>query len=267
MSRLFSLVLATLIALPAACYADDEDVQDDKKPKEEAKKSTGKSEIAEILDSMGYPELQVVPRASERIALEAKMEDSTFLVTHWPIEIVALATLYSGMTAKGRNRSDLTAKEKKDSTTIGAATTAIGAGWLAGSILLGAQRPYYRGKKSLEKYTGKDERSALLRERLAEEALEKPAKTMRVLQNIAVITCAGANLATGIHGNESGVVIAGVTTLLSFLPWMFEDHNISVYDKHIEYKKKIYAPLKSASFFYDPYSKTLTPVSQLTWTF
>ncbi len=266
MTRTLSLFLALSMALLA--FAQDENMTEDKKSerKEDGKKSS-KNEISDILESMGYPELQVVPRASERLGLEARAEDSTFLFTHWPIELSALTTLYVGMTAKGRWRTDLTVKEKKDATTISAATSAVGAGWLIGAIIVGAQRPYHVGQKAINKYTGKDERSTLLRERLAEEALERPAKTMRMLQTLAVISNASVNVATAIHANESGTVMAGIGVLLAFLPWMFEDHNISVYDKHIEYKKKIYAPLRSASLSFDPVTRTVTPVTQLTWTF
>ncbi|NJL24773.1 MAG: hypothetical protein HC902_06125 [Calothrix sp. SM1_5_4] len=54
---------------------------------------------------------------------------------------------------------------------------------------------------------------------------------------------------------------------MAFLPLMFEDHTIAVYDKHLEYKKKIYAPLKTGSFHFDPESKTLTPMTNLVWMF
>ena len=216
---------------------------------------------------MGYPELQVVPRASERLAIEAKSEDSSGIVAHWPIQLSGLATLYVGFAAKGNLRTDLTEKEKSDSNTIASVTTAIGAGWILGTALLGAQRPYRSGVYAINKYPGKDERATLLRERLAEEALEKPARTMRVLQNFSVISNAVVNIASGWHANESGKITAGVGLLLSFLPYVFEDHSIAVYEKHIEYKKKIYTPLKSAYFSYDSKSKSLTPMTGLAWEF
>jgi hypothetical protein len=216
---------------------------------------------------MGYPELQVVPRATERLYMEAKAEDMSYLLTHWPIELSGLSTLAVGLTDKRHQRGDLSAKEVRDANSIAAATTAVGAGWLIGGLLLGAQRPYYTGQRSVSKYSSKDERSVLLRERLAEEALERPARIMRVLEAVAVTTNLAVNVASMIHANDSGKAGAGLAALVSLLPLMFEDHNIMVYDKHLEYKKKIYAPIKSASIVYDPYSRSYTPVTQLTWLF
>jgi hypothetical protein len=270
MKQLISFTILVLFSVSAFAASDD-DVSEVIKDKSKAEKSDkgdrDKSDISDILDSMGYPELQVVPRASERLALEAKSEDTSYLVTHWPIELSALGILYIGMTDKSHQRSDLTAKEQKDAKTIASATEAVGAGWLIGSLIIGAERPYRSATRSLSKYTGKDERSTLLRERLAEEALEKPARTMHILQNLAVITMAGVSVASAIHANETGCVYAGVGVLMALFPLMFEDHNISVYDKHIEYKKKIYAPLKSASFKYDPLTHSVTPLKTLTWMF
>jgi hypothetical protein len=236
-------------------------------PEEAAEKAPAKNEVSDILDSMGYPELQVVPRASERMAIEAKAEETSFVFTHWPIELSGVATIAVGFTAKGNQRLDLTAKEKADASAIASVTTTVGAAWLIGAVALGAQRPYRAGERAIAKYPGKDERSTLMRERLAEEAMERPTKVMRVLQTVSVITNFSANALAGVHANDTGRITAGVGALLAFLPWMFEDHNIEVYDKQMEYKRKIYAPLKSASFSYDTTTKTFTPMTNLVWMF
>lgn len=246
----------------------------EKSAEKTADKSTEKSseksddeEISEILDSMGYPELQVVPRASERLKMEAKSEASTWWAMHWPVEISGLTTLYVGTSAKGNQRDGLTEKEKKDATTVSSLSTAVGAAWLIGGVVLGAQRPYGNGAKSIAKLNPKDERQALMRERLAEEALERPAKTMRILQNLAVFTNFALNAANIHYSNEKGMITAGVGAIIAFLPYMFEDPTIAVHDKHIEYKKKIYAPLKSASLHIDSTSGAVTPMTNLVWQF
>ncbi len=236
----------------------------DKEPEE-------KNDVSSILESMGYPELQVVPRASERLRMEALSESRTWYVTHWPIQVSALSTLYVGLTAKNNFREDLSSKQEKDAKSIATVAQAIGAGWLIGVTAFGAQRPYLRGLRNTNKYKGDDERTTLLRERLAEEALERPARTMRVLQIVSVLTNFVASGAAVIHADDNGKMTAGVSAILAFLPLMFTDHNILVHEKHIEYKKKIYAPLKSArastSFYYDPHEKALTPMATLSWVF
>lgn len=258
MRHLFLVLLLGVYLSPCswAAEADDDDEKDDPK-----------NDVSKILENMGYPELQVVPRASERLRMEAKAENGSWFVTHWPIELSGLATFYAGYSSKGNETENLSSKQKDDRQTIATVAEAVGLAWVAGGILIGGQRPYANGDYHVRKNNGKDERSALLRERLAEEALEKPARTMRILQTVAVITNFTASAANALYVNDQGKMVAGVSAILAFLPLMFEDHNILVYEKHIEYKKKIYAPLKSASMHYDPSSKTLTPLTTLTWNF
>lgn len=263
MRKYLIILLLGAVLVPLNSWAADEDK--DKDPDED------KNDVSEILSSMGYPELQVVPRASERLKMEAKAESGSWFVTHWPIQLSGLATLYVGQTSESRFRDDLSAKNESDAKTIATITKAVGAAWLIGGIAIGAQRPYNSGQRAVNKYQGKDDRSQLLRERLAEEALERPARTMKVLQTVSVITQVAVNGLSAAYVDDQGKMIAGVSAILSFLPLMFRDHNITVYEKHIEYKKKIYAPLKSAQvstgFHYDPYTKSAVPTTNLTWTF
>ncbi len=225
------------------------------------------NDIAEILGGMGYPELQVVPRASERLKLEAKRESSMWWAMHWPIQVAGLATIYAGSQAKGNRRSGLSEKEIDNASSVASLSTSIGLGWVIGGVVLGVQKPYGNAVKSLGRITGKDERSMLLRERLSEEALERPAKVMRILEHIAVASMVALNGLNLHYSNEKGMVSSGVAIMLSFLPYMFEDQTISVYNKHIEYKKKIYAPIKSVSFNVDTETKAITPVTNLVWRF
>lgn len=252
-------LLALLLFSIHAFGADDDDADE--------KELSTDTEISNILSSVGYPELQVVPRASERLALEAKAERGSWFVTHWPIELSGLATIYVGSQAGGSRRTNLTDKEDRDARTISTMTTAVGAGWVIGGLILGLQRPYLNGAYAVGKVKGKDERSTLLRERLSEEALERPARTMRTLKWVSVLTNASVNALNIPYTDDKGKVTAGLGVLLSFLPLMFEDHSIDVFDKHMEYKKKIYAPLKSASLHYDAFTKTFTPMSNLIWIF
>lgn len=235
--------------------------------KEDEEDQDTKSDVSDILNSMGYPELQVVPRASERLKMEAKAESGSWFVSHWPIEVSGLATLYTGFSSSSNRKENLSTKNEDDANTIATVTQAVGASWLAAGLLIGAQRPYYNGEKAIKKFTGKDERSQLMRERLAEESLEKPARTMRVLTVVSVITNFTMNGLSAIYADDQGKMVAGVSAILAFLPLMFKDPSIAIHDKHIEYKKKIYAPLKSASVRLEPESKTLTPMTQLTWYF
>lgn len=224
-------------------------------------------EIKEILDSMGYPELQVVPRASERLRMESRIEKSSWWAAHWPVQVSGLATMAVGFSASGNRKEGLSANEKSDANTIATLSQVVGGAWVASGLILGGQHPYNSALKQVNKINGKDDRSQLLRERLAEEALERPARIMRVLQHISVLTNASLNGLTLAYSNDKGKVMSGVGIVLAFLPYMFEDPSISVFNKHIEYKKKIYAPLKSAGLHIDPVTHAVTPITQLVWMF
>lgn len=234
---------------------------------EEEKEPADTNEISQILDGMGYPELQVVPRASERLRIEAKAEASQWFIQHWTFELSGLATLGVGLTSNSRQKQDLNDSDKDSAKSLAQGATAVGAGWLVGGVVFGSLRPYRAGMKSISKYPGKDDRATLTRERLAEEALERPAKTIRVLKHFSVWTNFAVNALSVSYLDQQGKITAGVSAILAFLPYMFEDHTIEVHEKHIEYKKKIYAPLKTGSVHYDPETKTLTPMTNLVWLF
>lgn len=255
MKLIISLVLLCNLISFQAFAADEEEKDKDK---------DAESEIANILNAMGYPELQVVPRASERLRMEAKDERGNWFVAHWPIELSGLVTMGVGLT--NQTRDNLSDDNEKDAKMIKNLTTATGAAWVIGGLILGIQKPYATGYRQIGRPV-KDERGALMRERLAEESLERPAKTMRVLQHISVATNFTMNALSAIYADDKGRVVAGVGAILAFLPYMFEDHQITAYNKHIEYKKKIYTPIKGASFHYDSLSKTTTPLTTLTWNF
>lgn len=243
------------------------DLQEVVKAKDDDRDEGTDREIAQILDSMGYPELQVVPRATERLRIESKIENGSWPVQHWPIEFSGLATLYVSSIASSHQRDNLNEQDKDYAKSVQTFSQAIGAGWLIGGIVLGAQRPYRAGVRSINKYPGNDQRSDLTRERLAEEALERPAQVMNVLQHFSVASNFAINALNMAYVDEQGRIMAGLAAALAFLPYMFEDHTVAVFNKHIEYKKKIYAPIKTGSLSYDPQSRTYTPMTHLVWAF
>ena len=200
--------------------------------------------------------------------MEARSENGAgWLFEHWPVEISGLATAFVGFTGPGNRRTGLNSAQVSEANTISSVTAAVGVGWVVGGILLGADKPYKSAQSTIQKYPGKDERSSLMRERMAEEALERPAKIIRVLQYFAVATNVAVDGLSIIYANNGGRIDAGVGVTLAFLPILFQDHSIDIYEKQIEYKKKIYSPIKTVSFSYDPYHRTMTPIPALAWTF
>jgi hypothetical protein len=106
-----------------------------------------------------------------------------------------------------------------------------------------------------------------MRERLAEESLERPATIMRPLTVAAVLSNITLSIACGAYMNDQGKLMAGGSAILGLLPVLFEDPTIMIYDKHLEYKKKIYGPLTSTGLGFDKNSKTFYPTANFAWTF
>lgn len=268
---IYTLISLMFVLCPRAfAQMEDKPANKEEAPLELPSKPEAKqreSDVSKILESVGYPELQVVPRASERLRLEEKAERGSWFVTHWPIELSGLATLGVALTLDSNLRDNLSADDKSSADSLSTVGMTVGAAWIIGGVIIGAQKPYRKGMRSVSRQPTKDERGQLMKERLAEEALERPARTMRVLKHVSVVTNAAVNLLAMAPANDQGKVYAGIATVLAFLPYMFEDHNIAVYQKHIEYKKKIYAPIKSASVHIDPVSGATTPMTTLTWMF
>ncbi len=234
---------------------------------ERPEKSEKTSELRSLMDNLDYPELQVVPRATERLAMEAKDEKSSWFMTHWQFEISGLFTALVGFSGSSQARKDLTTEEKDMSSKLGAATGAVGASWFLAGVLLGMRKPYQEGMNNITKYSGKGIRAAVLRERLAEEAMERPTRVIRPLKWVSAFTNFSMNMAMGYYLTDQGRVMAGIAAFLAFLPMMYEDHNISVYERHLEYKAKIYGPVSSVVPHYDSQSKKAIPFARLTWTF
>jgi hypothetical protein len=253
----------------AARLTKSEDKEKDKEKGERDKdgERSTRSSISEIMDKLDYPELQVVPRASERLKIEANDERYSWYWTHWQIELSGLATAYTGVVGRSQLRSELSDAERTNAGSIATVAEAVGAGWVLAGVLVGLQHPYRAGLNSITKYEGKDTRSALMRERLSEEALEKPARLMRPLRWASVITNLTMCLAMGRYMTDEGRITAGVSAFLAFLPVMYDDHNIRVFEKHLEYKAKIYGPLTSVGPMYRPESRSFAPVASLTWNF
>ena len=249
--------------ISVATFAADEPA----KPSVPAAKSAS-AEIAEIIDKLDYPELQVVPRASQRLKMEAANEETNWFWSHWTYEISGLATLYNGYAAGTQQRSDLAGTQSQDGKTIATMTQVVGLTWFAVGIILGSQRPYRTGMQNINRFNNeKGERAVLMRERLSEETLERAASMVRPLPGLASFSQFTLNVASAYYMSDQGRITAAVCALMSFLPLMFDDHAVEVYDKHLEYKKKIYGPLSSTSFGLDPKTRSLYPVQYLTWNF
>lgn len=207
-------------------------------------RSSSQKQEDDLLKQLDYPELMVVPRATDRLNMEVQNENNMSVFTLWPYQISALATLSSGLLQKGKYKQETpTEQQKKDSDDASLAAIGIGGGWIGLSLFYTLRRPYASSLPQIRAIKGSDKKSELMRERLAEEALENPAHVVNSLTYLSV----GSNLMASIYvlsfSRQDQRVLPALSALLSFTPLIFQSRYSASYNKHLEYKKKIYAPI------------------------
>ena len=217
-----------------------------------------------ILAAIDYPELQVVPRASDRL----NMEKDIGMMSWWPYFISGSATLFAGNMHRGKYR-DSAASDQTKADSDWAANLGVMSGLftISAAAYLGTQDYYAEAQANVKKYAkpdgGKlDKRGELLKERIAEEALERAAisaKRMMWSAFVANFLTSGYILTYAQDGTRP-LVFASLAT--SFMPIIFTHRYQQNYEKHLEYKRKIYAPLASVRFDQDK-----NPQMALTWVF
>lgn len=222
----------------------------------------------DILKGLDYPELQVVPRASDRLAMETQNEREYGWVAFWPYQASSVATLLAGNRLRGNYKPENTSEQsQKDSDNIALTAMAVGVGGLGLSVFLIKSDLYgdsYRRIKTMK--TG-DKRSELMRERMSEEALEKPAHLINMLTTVSVTLNGLANVAVATQANADVRAYAAVGLVASFLPWMFSNRYVDNWNKQLEYKRKIYTPLIGFNWNYNKTSKEFSPQLSANWSF
>lgn len=214
--------------------------------------------------NLDYPELQVAPRASERLLQMAQLEQEQNWINQWTILTSGLFTLTAGFRNLGKykqtNPSD---GEKKDSDMASNTAIGVGAGWLVIGGYLSFKKPIAGRIGEIRKINARDRRGELQKERYAEEVMESAAEIQTTLNNFAVATNLAASLyVTSFAANDENKVFGLLAATASVLPWVFPSFYTVGYKKHLEYKRKIYAPLVWMSFQNDKTSQI-----NLTWNF
>jgi hypothetical protein len=199
-------------------------------------------------EKLSYPELEVTPRASERLEIEAKGEARTHWLTLAPLQASALATLYVGLSAN--YDSGLSSDAQSNYNMTKKFAVGVGAGWLALTTALSAYyRPYYAGYKDVSKMPTTNSREELTRERIAEEALYAPDAVAQKLKWFSVASNLGVNLALVSNADRDSRLKISAGVLAAFAPLIFESRWSQVAMQHREYKKKIYGPISFSSAY------------------
>lgn len=221
-----------------------------------------------FLAGLDYPELQVVPKASERLLMEQQEGRNSLVGNYWPVQISALALMVAGSRAAGAYSEDNpTSAQKKENQFASQMGILFGGMWLGATFYLDYSMSYGKALNDIKKINGKDKKSLLLKERLSEEALERPAKVARMINNFSVWSTFALAIYINSHSKQDLPNYAAVAMGLSFLPWLIENRLVENWDKHQEYKRKIYAPLTQFNLMLDPQTGRATPLLGMQWQF
>lgn len=190
---------------------------------------------------MDYPELMVSPKASERITIEANKEKKSGVIFNLPLQISSAMTLATGVLMLNDVDKSKDSDEYSPWAGIG-----VGGGWLLINAYLNyLHKPYSTAADELKDLPNKTPHEQLIRERLAEEALNKAGSLAYKLNWFASLTNAATSvyMTTKAQKKSTGQFFGGLSAVAAFLPLVFEPEWTRVRNEQNTYKKRIYGPL------------------------
>lgn len=222
-----------------------------------------------FLNSLDYPELQVVPRASERLQMDAFREQDNGWFMFWPFHVASGATLFAALMHKNRFNPDKEGDESFRRYADFKVNAAVGlsVSWFALTYFISAGQPYSTELNKINQIKGKDKKSLLLRERIAEEAMQKPAELLKMLTYVSTFTnlvAAGGLMDTV---NDDYNLYAGIAMIAAFMPLIFKNKYVENYEKQMEYKRKIYAPVVFTDIYRPNIYASWSPRLVMQWNF
>lgn len=190
---------------------------------------------------MDYPELMVSPKATERIAIEANKEKKSGIIFNLPLQISSALTLATGVMMLNDVDKSKDADQYSPWAGIG-----VGGGWLLINAYLNyLHKPYSTANNELKELSSKTPHEQLIRERLAEEALNKAGSLAYKLNWFASLTNAATSvyMASKAKSKSTGQFLGGLSAVAAFLPLVFEPEWTRIRNEQNTYKKRIYGPL------------------------
>lgn len=207
-----------------------------------------------------YPELSVVPLASDRLIQQKDADRVEGWKTHANILFPATLTFIAGagLLAEGPrvgSQSDL----HRAAPYIGMGVGALW--WLATTVWIHPMDHYGKGLEETSRISGKSTRDLLTRERMAEESIRRAAKTARRMKWISVVSNLAASALMGSAGKPDGWsnALAGVSAAASLTPLIFKHRWEETESLQEEYKRRIYAPVAGPTLLTDPSGLSLSP--------
>jgi hypothetical protein len=197
--------------------------------------------------TLNYPELEVTPRASERLVMLADKEKERNYFSQLPLQISAASTLVTGLLQMG-NVDEIKDPNKKSPN----AGILVGAAWLGINYYITQKYNIYENTLAeVNKVPGKATRDQLVRERIAEEGINKAARLAVRMKWISVITNAGANafMISKVKKESTAQYMGAISLIASFAPVLFTSEWENVAADQNSYKKKVYGPIFTTGLF------------------
>lgn len=191
--------------------------------------------------NLNYPELMVVPKATERLIIESQRSEQNAWTNHLPLHVASATTLLAGLLTQSDLDDDRDSQGVKPKIAI-----AVGAGWLVTSIILqSTYRPYLKAAYEIKRQPKDTLRGQLAAERLAEEHIDQAGGLAKKIKWISFATNFGASALTMDSAKKDSpaqmVSILGMVS--STLPILFPLSWEKVSADHHSYKKKVFGPV------------------------
>ncbi len=197
--------------------------------------------------TLSYPELDVTPRATERLSMQVEKEKKNPIFSQLPMQISAISTFATGLMQLGNINESKDPSKKSPS-----------AGLIVGGLWLGinyyvSQRyhVYEQTLAEVNKMPNKTTRDQLMRERIAEEGINYASSMAVRMKWISVATNFSANafMLSKVKKESSAQYIGAFSLLASFAPVLFISDWERVAADQNAYKKKVYGPIFTTSIF------------------
>lgn len=218
--------------------------------------------------NLEYPELMVIPRASERLANEIKTEEQGGFFYNWPLAISSLGLITTSQLASSGAKASLNLIEKDEFSRIQSWSTLIGGAGL-GLALYSHKLLSYQSNLAAQKQASKSNnpRAQIALERQSEEILEMQAYRYNIIRWTYLLTNVTMAAMHTPYLDDSKKLAVSISGLLTTLPLFFKPTPVYSYQKHLEYKHKIYRPITSLGWAPTAQNGQWMPQAQLTWVF
>lgn len=197
--------------------------------------------------TLSYPELDVTPRATERLKMLVEKEKTSHIMSQLPMQMSAISTLATGLMQLGNVNTDKDPQKKSPNAGI-----IVGAAWLGINYYVGQRYHIYESTMSdVKKIPGETPRDQLMRERIAEEGINRAAHMAVRMKWISVATNFSANafMLSKVKKETAAQYVGAFSLVASFAPILFISEWEQVALDQNAYKKKVYGPIFTTSVF------------------